>query len=782
MFENIPVEMRTYTQWVVWRFEDQESGKPTKVPYSALNHRLASSTDASTWCTFDQAVHAATTTQMYSGIGFVLTEQDPFAFIDLDDPYELAPNGDYKHKDPQEIQQRQINIYKEFDSYSELSPSGKGLHIIVNGAIPSGRRRSSIEVYSTERYMTMTGNVYNPAPIRDRNELINALWSQMGQGKSAAMFYAGLEDAKYSDDKIMEMARSAANAEKFVDLYDIGNWQQYYPSQSEADFALVDILAFYSENAKQVKELFLKSALGQREKSRADYRIKYMLNKCFDRMLPPVDVDMLRNQLEAAMAKRERDAQPTGPKQAMVPTEQPQEIKTAPNSVYSVPPGLVGEVAQYIYAQAPRPVAEIALAGAIGLIGGIIGRAYNISGTGLNQYVLLLAPTGTGKEAMSGGIDKLMAAVLKTVPASNDFMGPGEIASPQALLKYMSKTANSFVSVVGEFGIYLQQMANVNAAPHMVGLRRMLLDLYNKSGQGNVLKPSIYSNRDNNTAAVLAPALTILGESTPEKFYEGLHEGMIAEGLLPRFTIIEYHGIRTALNPHRGTAQPSFQLIERLSTLCANALMMNSKDQAINVGTSPEAKKIFDQFDLHCDANINGTDREVRRHLWNRAHIKALKLAAVVAVGCNPYEPVIDVETANWAINMIVADVRNLLKKFDAGEVGIDNDETKQIAKCIACIHEYLVAPFSEVVKYTGEGLSKLHSERIVPYAYLQRRLASVAVFRKDKQGSSTAIKRTLKTLAERGDLRELGKPELAKNYNTTSMAFMVNNPAVFGF
>ncbi|WBF76964.1 hypothetical protein PSV3_00262 [Septimatrevirus PSV33] len=148
-----------------------------------------------------------------------------------------------------------------------------------------------------------------------------------------------------------------------------------------------------------------------------------MLNKCFDRMLPPVDVDGLRNKLDEAIAKKEAADRAAALSQNSEATPHPK--APAPNlnevsKVYSVPPGLVGEIAQYIYAQAPRPVPEIALAGALGLVAGIVGRAYNISGTGLNQYVLLLAPTGTGKEAIASGIDKLMAQVIRTVPAASE--------------------------------------------------------------------------------------------------------------------------------------------------------------------------------------------------------------------------------------------------------------------------------------------------------------------------------------------------------------------------
>lgn len=771
MFGNIPNEMRAFRQWVVWRYEDRDADKPTKVPYSPLTNRLASVTDPQTWASYDEAC-AALNTNWYAGIGFVLTDADPYTFIDLDDT-----KGDDKALD------RQIKVYNEFDSYAELSPSGNGLHIIVKGRVPSGRRRSYIEVYSSQRYMTMTGNVYRQAPINEYNELLQVLHGQMSEGKTAATFYAGLEQAKLTDAEVLEMAGRAQNAEKFNELFYEGNWQKYYPSQSEADFALVDILAFYSENRYQVQNLFLQSKLGQREKSRAQYRINYMLDRCFDRMLPPVDIDGLRNMLNEAIESRQQSATTNAEpleEQAGAIAAAPSTDLTPKQSVYSVPPGLVGSVAQFIYAQAPRPVAEIALAGAIGLISGVIGRSYNISGTGLNQYVLLLAPTGTGKEAIARGIDKLIAEVQRSVPAATDFVGPAEISSAQALVKHLGRTSPSFVSLVGEFGLFFSQMCNEHAPPHLLGLRRSLLELFNKSGEGNVMRPTIYSDREKNTTSLLAPAFSLLGESTPEKFYEVLNEGMISEGLLPRFSMIEYKGERPPLNEAHMSARPSFQLVEQLSTLCAHSLMLNSQNKAIHVQLAPDAKALFDSFNVHCDGNINSADREIRRHLWNRAHVKALKLAAIIAVGCDPYHPTVTTEHASWAINFVIADVRNLLGKFDAGEIGIDNDETKQLQTIINTIKGYVTEPFSEVSKYVP-AMGNLHSERVIPYAFMQRKLASVAIFRKDKMGSSYAIKRALKTLIERGDLTEVSRSTMAQQYKTNAVAYMIAVPRVFG-
>jgi primase-polymerase (primpol)-like protein len=178
--------MRAYPSWVLWRYEDIGAKKPTKVPYS-LSGKLANVNDPTTWATFDDTIkeldnsHINPSTIPYSGIGFVFSDRDPYCFIDLDDATGEPATTE-----------RQLKISKEFDSYSEVSPSGKGLHIIIKGSIPQGRRRSSIEIYSSQRYATMTGHVYNSSPIGDYNNLINQLWSQMGAGP-ASFVYTGNE-------------------------------------------------------------------------------------------------------------------------------------------------------------------------------------------------------------------------------------------------------------------------------------------------------------------------------------------------------------------------------------------------------------------------------------------------------------------------------------------------------------------------------------------------------------------------------------------------------------
>lgn len=147
LLDNIPEELRRRPQWLVWKLEKRD-GKPTKVPYIAGGVGRASSTDSETWRSFDEAV-AALQTGRYDGVGFVFTSGDPYAGVDLDGC-----------RDPETgvLEQWATEIVRNLDGYAEVSPSGKGVHIIVRGKAPN-KKRSRVEAYSSGRYFTMTGRV-----------------------------------------------------------------------------------------------------------------------------------------------------------------------------------------------------------------------------------------------------------------------------------------------------------------------------------------------------------------------------------------------------------------------------------------------------------------------------------------------------------------------------------------------------------------------------------------------------------------------------------------------
>lgn len=761
MYEAIPDELKALNQWCVWRLEDIEAKKATKVPYDAKSGSTANVNDAATWSSFAAAVLRCTNSSNYNGIGFIFTSSDPYTFIDLDDPSYLA-NGD-PNPNYQRDMDRQIQIFKELDSYSEISPSGRGLHTIVKGVVPAGRRRSFIEIYSSQRYATFTGNVYCNKPIAEAQDKLMQLWEQMGSGPIATNLYKGDSIEKYKDAEIIDQAVNAVNGEKFQTLV-AGEWKELYPSQSEADFAFIDIVAFYTQNKAQIERIYRNSKLGSTDKKRQrqDY-INWMISKSFDRILPPIDFDGFQSAIQAKQAAK--------PEQQLSLALPP----TTHTPTYDVPPGLLGELAQFIYAASPRPVSEVALAAAIGLMAGIAGRAYNVNGEGLNQYILLIAQSGIGKEAMALGIDKLTNSIKLQIPTSTRIIGPAEITSGEALIKYINNTSQCFVSILGEFGLRLQKMSDKRDNSQYT-LKRMLLDLYHKSGYGRVFRPKIYSDKDKNISETYSPSFTILGETTPSTFYECLNEEMIADGLLPRFIIIEYKGIRVPLNESCANVQPPNWLVDKLASFVANCETLNHNKRTINITIDHEARQELNKFDKYADNMINKNDKEDIRQLWNRAHIKAWKLSGLLAVGINHIDPIITMESVKWALNIVYNDIRALSQKFESGEVGLNNVEVKQMNDTLKMIKEY----------YTRDDIYKIYKinkflfdNKVMPYLYLNHRLFQMASFKNDRSGSTIALKRIIQILLDTDKIREIGKAEMATKYGTTQRSFFVKDMTI---
>lgn len=784
-FNNIPSEMRAYRQWIVWRLEinaDDPEGKPRKVPYSPHFHNTkASVTNPDTWSSFERAVEMCgtpnqtvwnadtpTTESGYAGIGFVLTKNDPFLIVDLDNPH-----GD------DTIFKRQQDIYMMLASYSERSPSGEGLHIIVKGSIEAGRRRSYVEMYSDARYMTMTGDVFNDAPIHNRPGEIAQLWQSLGGGV-ALHYYEGTMPQMESDEIIVERARNARNGDKFSALYD-GEWRDYFGpqfghdgiGQSEADFALVDILAFYTQNRAQIRRIFMRSQLGKREKiTKHRNYVTWMVNKSFDRLLPPVDIVGLKDQLSFEVEGLQAIEAPKNEVLPLQPSLSGFEVTQETAFSTELPPGLVGQIAEFIYMSSPTPVKEVALVAALALVAGIAGERWNVSGGGLNQYFLLLAPTGAGKEAMASGISRLMTDLKTKVPAANEFLGPSMIASGQAIARHISKTSQCFLSIIGEFGVTMQSISAKNASGHQLMLLKMLLELYHKSGKGNSFGASIFADGDKNVGSVPNPAFSLLGESVPEEFYKLLDNGMITGGLLPRMTIIEYTGRVPYFNKNHNKHPIPFDLTDGLAKLASGALGMKANNKFIDVAFTPDAEMFCDKFGRICTDNLNDEKAGITKHLWNRGNLKVMRLAATVAVGIDPYTPLITMDHVKWAHSIIVSDIKRLSAKYESGNYGDESSDVSQITHMKKILKECMTKPLVNLKSY---GVTpEFHAAKVIPYSFLQRRLASQTAFKSAFGGSTAAIQRTIKTLIESGVLTELGPSQTRNEFKTTQRLFMI--------
>lgn len=276
MYPSLPPQLKRSGLFCCWRCE-QRKGRPTKVPYDPISGLPAKSNDPSTFCDFETACCASTA---YSGIGIGIF--NGVSAIDLDDCV----------TDTGELTDTADEIVKLMHSYTEYSPSGKGVHILfsVEDFFYDKERYyvmnygSGIEVYvngTTSKYLTVTGRQLGNYPYGERTHELKQLLEQFMVRKNRGE--NGVNGANtgrngcapktqrrtpaacnrlslLSDDELLEKASQAKNGQQFQRLW-AGDTSDY-GSHSEADFALCSRLAFWTQcNAGQIDRLFRQSGL-----------------------------------------------------------------------------------------------------------------------------------------------------------------------------------------------------------------------------------------------------------------------------------------------------------------------------------------------------------------------------------------------------------------------------------------------------------------------------------------------------------------------------------------
>lgn len=255
---SFPQELTALRQWICWRLEPDPRGeKPRKVPYDPRTGRKASSTNPETWATLPEAMRAQTK-YLFTGVGFVFTEAGGIVGVDIDH----CRNEDGTFTEAAQA------ILDKYPSYTEISPSGAGLHIFYRGVMPGKGNKNSatgVEMYASARYFTMTGNRLEGTPeaIADGAQALPWIHENYIARKQARKRKAKKATRRVvlTNEQVLEKARAAQNAEDFTALWE-GRWQEKFASQSEADLALCCALAFWTgRDREQMDRLFRQSAL-----------------------------------------------------------------------------------------------------------------------------------------------------------------------------------------------------------------------------------------------------------------------------------------------------------------------------------------------------------------------------------------------------------------------------------------------------------------------------------------------------------------------------------------
>lgn len=291
VFENIPEELKLYKQWVLWKLTPTDKGY-TKVPYQINGIDPADSTNRNTWSSFLD-VEEAYSQGIAEGIGFVLTEDDGFACLDVDGLEDI--------NNLSLIVQQMVDL-----SYSELSPSGQGLHVWIKGFKHDNKKLMNkntslgFEIYDKKRFITFTGeSISEQSTINESSEIIELIEEIFKRKeKQTPTIIENIGSRGVSTLPEADIIRIACNNKKTgekITKYLHGDWESLHNGDySAADIALCNHLAFWTNVDKAMMDsIYRKSSLMRDKWDRpqngttyGDITLDKAINECSRTFLP----------------------------------------------------------------------------------------------------------------------------------------------------------------------------------------------------------------------------------------------------------------------------------------------------------------------------------------------------------------------------------------------------------------------------------------------------------------------------------------------------------------
>lgn len=283
--------LNNYRQFIIYVIKPSEtrSGKTDKFPLDYRTGKIANAHCSDIWTDANTAIEIAKKFGTQYGVGFVLTENDPFWFLDIDNC--LNEN---------QWSQVAIDLCTLFpDAATEVSRSGKGLHLIASGTCPSHSCKNNsfnLEFYNTGRFVALTGFGIRGNSGADYSSILPQLIEKYFPFKNdsnapliwtmeANEFWHGPEN----DEELIERALRSNSSQSvfgtkanFRDLWDCNTpvLTQNYPDtyrdraydESSVDAALAQHLAFWTgNNCERMLNLMQKSSLVRDKWDREDY-------------------------------------------------------------------------------------------------------------------------------------------------------------------------------------------------------------------------------------------------------------------------------------------------------------------------------------------------------------------------------------------------------------------------------------------------------------------------------------------------------------------------------
>jgi hypothetical protein len=738
-------ELAGWRQWVAWRFEDRD-GKPTKVPVNPRTGGNAISTNPATWGSLQDAERRAMRGDL-PGVGFVLTPADDFTGIDLDKV--VTSTGD--------LEPWAADLVALAETYTELSPSGRGIRMIVRGKVPATVKSDAagVEIYRDKRYLTITGDhVPNtPLDIQPAPRTLAVLMARIEATKPAsappempqgsAQFQpqtarasttpgTGSDFFRRVNDAALERLEAwvpvifpAARFHAGTGAYRVSSRTLGRDLQEDLSLApngIVDFGIHDMGDANQGKRSPIDIALQYGPPTTVQDAALWLCDQMGKdpRSLGWEDREALA-EAGAEIARRltrTRDGELMDEDTGELVEEAPKPAGDGFPEHLARPPGLVGELVEWICATARRPSRIMALGAALSLVGTAMGRHRGgPTSSGTHLYVLSLAPTGAGKDHALQQIKRVLTAA-RMGPS----IGPDEFISMPAVVNFMLRAPLSLCPM-DEFGGFLRRINSRKASGFEQTITKTLRTAWGTNF--GMMRTPEWAGRP--AESIFAPAMSIYGASTPEEFFAALEGGDVVNGLLNRFLMLSTEERPADREPELPAGVVPEAIVEGMTALfgggnpilAASQCMVSSSEVVPVVvpwaqdGAEAAFKAMAGQIERMGDA------RPEAKPYFARTAEMAVRIATILAVGRGAPRPAVSHEDlvfgrdlAMWSARTMMdcaglymaetevqADANRILRMIrDAGGRIAKRDLLRRLK------HRMKAREFEEVMKSLGES------------------------------------------------------------------------------
>jgi hypothetical protein len=799
---NFPTEILDAPVWCV---AGRDKDGKTKLPLNPYTRKPADVTDPETWGTFEDACAVALEMGLFladgvtPAVGHVLRLSDGIFVIDFD-----------KCATSQSIWRIQQEVMELFDSYTEESQSGNGLHTYARGFLHKGKKfkSGSFEIYGHARFIVATGQPILDEPIYDHGLTLARFLEEHAPPESQFEFNVTAPAVLHALDKLAE------NSFVRTAFLKPGGWRDWgITDHSLADHAFMKEILRVTPNHKQALELFTASPMGQREKwqTRPEYRLWTLENAFLEVETNKRDETRLALSFLASCPQTGSQAPDmtafveSAKAEAAAVVEQQHVIKnylpdnlairvpmsraylgitepiTAAQELLSLPVyksdyitgrpphweafkvgtdnsgykhvklhGFLGELAEEIKQLMFRPSLKVAEMVALVVAQAIIGKGAMSPGTGLNLFLNMVGGSGVGKSEAKSIAVTLVHSLQQRYELADRVMNDLPKSKEGLYAAIKNSFANELTVTIDESQKFLKEMSGSKHGVSIAeGTGTLLTEIFTESKPNGKMLASAASKAENSREMIFRPHVSLLMYGLHAATLEAINGDMLHNGFASRLLFVHVEDDEVARQMNRSQFKNvgySEQSLHRLGAIARFFDKFRSND--VEPFEVEFAPHVWERHCTFADWAHEQVSVHNKPH-FNRAAVNAQKLSSIIAIFNDPKAAVVTEEVYDWAITFVLSSLNYIEKALASGNLGGIHEAR------VSAITSRLARYFTQfpTVDLQKAQLRKLKINPmaadfgLIPTSWLVQQVQSVSAFKDERFPPAKIVQDVLKQM-----------------------------------